>query len=134
MKTGVVKFVGPARVYVKHDDYPGLAMSRSIGDLVAHSVGVSDEPELYIKPLDLESDTILILASDGLWEFISTEEALRIALLYYQSGSNHDPSLICQELTREAVKRWREHDTAVDDITCIVVYLRKGGAHEMFRC
>lgn len=42
--TGVVRHIGPARVYLKFEEYPGLAMSRSIGDMVAHSVGVSSEP------------------------------------------------------------------------------------------
>lgn len=47
-------------------------MSRSIGDLVANSVGVSPEPEFY--ELDLsEDDKFLVLASDGVWEFISNE-------------------------------------------------------------
>jgi len=36
--------IGPARVWLKTENIPGLAMSRSIGDLVASSVGVSPEP------------------------------------------------------------------------------------------
>lgn len=36
--------IGPARVWLKHENVPGLAMSRSIGDFVASSVGVSPEP------------------------------------------------------------------------------------------
>lgn len=32
--------VGPARVWLSNRNVPGLAMSRSIGDIVAHSVGV----------------------------------------------------------------------------------------------
>ena len=44
--------VGPARVWLKHDQYPGLAMSRSIGDSCAHSIGVSPMPEL--KECDLD--------------------------------------------------------------------------------
>lgn len=32
--------VGPARVWLKKEAFPGLAMSRSIGDACAHSVGV----------------------------------------------------------------------------------------------
>ena len=32
--------VGPARVWLKNKNIPGLAMSRSLGDNVAHSVGV----------------------------------------------------------------------------------------------
>jgi hypothetical protein len=38
---------GPARVWLAHADIPGLAMSRSLGDKVAHSAGVSSEPEIF---------------------------------------------------------------------------------------
>ena len=43
---------GPYRVWLKTQNYPGLAMSRSIGDLVAASVGVTCEPGtlLLYKP------------------------------------------------------------------------------------
>jgi hypothetical protein len=34
------KPVGPARVWLKTQNIPGLAMSRSLGDIVAHTVGV----------------------------------------------------------------------------------------------
>ena len=36
--------MGPARVWLKDLEVPGLAMSRSLGDYVAQSVGVSPEP------------------------------------------------------------------------------------------
>lgn len=36
--------IGPARVWLKHDNVPGLAMARSMGDSVAGSVGVIAEP------------------------------------------------------------------------------------------
>ena len=32
-------YVGPERVWLQDHDIPGLAMSRSLGDTVAHSVG-----------------------------------------------------------------------------------------------
>jgi hypothetical protein len=37
---------GPARVWLGHMDIPGLAMSRSLGDSVAHTAGVLSEPEI----------------------------------------------------------------------------------------
>ena len=46
MKDEDNSFIGPPRVWLKDQDYPGLAMSRSFGDRVAHSVGVSEEPEI----------------------------------------------------------------------------------------
>ena len=39
-------FVGPSRVWLKDQELPGLAMSRSLGDGLAHSVGVSCEAEV----------------------------------------------------------------------------------------
>ena len=38
---------GPARVWLAHADIPGLAMSRSLGDTVAHKAGVSSEPQFF---------------------------------------------------------------------------------------
>jgi serine/threonine protein phosphatase PrpC len=77
--------VGPNRVWLKHEDVPGLAMSRSIGDNVAHTVGVTAVPvvrEYFLK----EDDTICIIASDGVWEFMSNKEVAEIAYSYYESG------------------------------------------------
>ena len=65
--------IGPARVWLRHENIPGLAMSRSIGDLVASSVGVSCEPEFYETDLT-EDDKFIIIASDGVWEFIHNED------------------------------------------------------------
>ena len=38
--------MGPHRVWMKDENIPGLAMSRSFGDTVAHQVGVISEPEI----------------------------------------------------------------------------------------
>jgi serine/threonine protein phosphatase PrpC len=42
---------GPLRVWLKNEQLPGLAMTRSIGDLVAESVGVTWKPEIAIYKL-----------------------------------------------------------------------------------
>ena len=49
-------------------------MSRSYGDLAAESVGVFAEPEITETVLGAE-DRFLIFASDGVWEFITSQEA-----------------------------------------------------------
>lgn len=64
--------VGPMRVWLKNQDIPGLAMSRSIGDRIAHSVGVSSVPEIT-EFIVSSKDKILIIASDGVWEFLTNE-------------------------------------------------------------
>lgn len=41
--------VGPYRVWKKNEPYPGLAMSRSIGDLQASKIGVIATPGYYLN-------------------------------------------------------------------------------------
>ncbi len=48
-------------------------MARSFGDLVAASVGVSPEPEVLDFELDSD-DKFIVIASDGVWEFLSNEQ------------------------------------------------------------
>jgi hypothetical protein len=38
------EYIGPPRVWLKNEEIPGLAMSRSFGDQVAASVGILAEP------------------------------------------------------------------------------------------
>ena len=68
---------GPARVWLKDQDIPGLAMSRSLCDTVAHSVGVVSTPEMIERTLT-EEDRVIVLGSDGLWEFIPSEEVIAL--------------------------------------------------------
>lgn len=51
-------------------------MSRSLGDKVAHTIGVSSEPDIYSKELNLEEDRFIIIGTDGIWEFMSNEVAV----------------------------------------------------------
>lgn len=65
---------------------PGLAMSRSIGDNVAHSIGVSTDPE--VMRFDLNADhKFIVIASDGVWEFLSNEEIGQIVWPFFLQNS-----------------------------------------------
>lgn len=48
-------------------------MTRSFGDQIAASVGILAEPEINEWKLTNE-DKFMVLASDGVWEFIESEE------------------------------------------------------------
>ncbi len=58
-------------------------MSRSFGDRVAHSVGVSAEPETWEFTLGLH-DKFLVIASDGVWEFLSNEDVANIVYPFFE--------------------------------------------------
>lgn len=75
--------IGPQRVWLQNEELPGLAMSRSFGDRVAHSVGVSAEAEVWEFTLGL-NDKFVVIASDGVWEFLSNEDVANIVMPYYE--------------------------------------------------
>merc|ERR1712028_91819 len=107
---------GPFRVWLGHMDAPGLAMSRSLGDTVAHSAGVISDPEFTEWALT-SRDQILVCASDGLWEFMSDQEVMDIA------GGETDARRTVDLLIMEANARWMKEEQVIDDTTVIVAYV-----------
>lgn len=97
------EFVGPYRVWLLNDEIPGLAMSRSFGDQVAASVGVTCDPEISEWNFT-KDDCFMMLASDGVWEFITSEEAVNIVKEYYLKNDINGAG---ESLMREAVERWK---------------------------
>jgi serine/threonine protein phosphatase PrpC len=108
---------GPPRVWLSDADIPGLAMSRSLGDLVAHTAGVSSEPECSEHALDSSTDCFLILGSDGLWEFVENQEVVDVLL---EKG---EPSTSISELLKISTNRWMKEEEVVDDTTICVSFL-----------
>jgi protein phosphatase 2C family protein 2/3 len=82
---------GPARVWLDANmTLPGLAMARSIGDHLVSSVGVTAEPEVTMTTHTIGTDPndgckFIIMASDGVWEFIESQACYAI----------HSPCLDC---------------------------------------
>jgi len=106
---------GPPRVWLAEVDVPGLAMSRSIGDEVSQTVGVISTPEIVehdLKP----NDVFAVWASDGVWEFLSNEQACDIV---WKNRSNYKTA--AASLVTEATKRWKQEEEVVDDITCVII-------------
>lgn len=108
--------IGPARVWLLHQEVPGLAMTRSFGDLIAASVGVIARPEIWDRTLE-DGDSFLILASDGVWEFITSQEAVDIV------GQHSTPESACRALVDESTRRWQKEEEVIDDITCVIAFL-----------
>jgi len=109
---------GPYRVWALGEDYPGLAMSRSIGDMDAKKIGVIPNPQIVEYSINNNSKYMLI-CSDGVWEFISNEDAMKIGNKFYL---RNDAMGLCQELYKKSVDFWEKEDECIDDITAIAVF------------
>ena len=110
---------GPDRIWLPNQTYPGIAMSRSFGDQVAAQIGVVSIPEILFFPY-IEEDKFIIIASDGLWEYVSNQEVVNIVGKYY---IKNDCDNAIKELYETAFERWRNNNIFVDDISIILIYL-----------
>ena len=101
------------RIWLKDEGGIGLALTRSFGDELLNKIGVNCVPE--IKEFFLEkNDKFIIIGTDGLWEYIPSQECVEIVKDYYlkndiQGAGNY--------LYKEASKRWIVEQDVVDDIT-----------------
>ena len=109
---------GPPRVWLKYEDVPGLAMSRSFGDEVAASVGTISEPEIEEYEIT-EDDKFIIIASDGIWEFISSQECVEMIKDFYEKK---DLKGCLKFLLNESSKRWIKEEEVIDDITAVLIF------------
>ena len=112
------KVFGPLRIYEKGKTYPGIAMSRSLGDYNSKKVGVIPNPLFYEHKINNDIKYILV-CSDGVWEFISNEEAMKICEKYYQLK---DVCGLCKELINVSRESWKKNKVMSDDITVIAVF------------
>ena len=63
------------RVFLRGRIYPGMKTTRSIGDLLAHQIGVTSEPSF--KYVDVNhTDKFLIVGVDCLWDNFSSHQEL----------------------------------------------------------
>ena len=103
----------------KTDGNIGLALTRSFGDEIMSKVGVICEPE--IKQFFLgKDDKFIIIGTDGLWEYISSEECVNMVKDFFLKNDIQGAGNL---LLKEASKRWIVEQDVVDDITIILIFL-----------
>ena len=99
--------------------FSAVRRSRSIGDEVSQTVGVTSVPEIS-KHLLVGEDVFAVWASDGVWEFIDDAEAIKIVNKHYP-----DLDAAALALADASTKRWRAEEEVIDDITVVIVAFNK---------
>ena len=118
LKDSSQKEFGPLRIFLAGSLFPGLSMSRSFGDKLGKKLGIIVEP--LIKEYKLNQDVkYIIIASDGIWEFMNNEQVMSIGNKYY---SMNDPDNFCKMLVIKSTELWRNNCRNIDDITLIVIF------------
>jgi serine/threonine protein phosphatase PrpC len=101
MPVMIINSIGIPRIYSKLEDRPGLAISRSLGDIFGHTVGVSCVPEVSYKELD-DSDKFIVIGSDGIWDVMNSSEV--VGYIFTKSENGRDR--IADDVLEECRIRW----------------------------
>ncbi len=109
-----------SRVFVKGKDYPGLCMSRSLGDQSVKECGVTAVPDIISMNIE-PGKHFVVLASDGVWEFIPSKlVASSLSKRIVPEGG----SKCIDRILTESKKRWKQNEGSYcDDITAMLVIL-----------
>lgn len=114
------------RVFVQNGMYPGLNMSRALGDCWAHrDAGLSAVPDtrtVDLKALlDNHEEVTLLVCTDGVWEFLEGKDAFGLI------SQMTDPDKIVNRLALRSWELWMEDsgNEICDDITAVCIQLHK---------
>ena len=91
-------------------------MSRSFGDLCACRAGVIQQPEIIDRKLT-EHDKAIVLASDGVWEFLDNNTVMNILIPHLEAGTS-DKGI--NDVVKQSVANWKNEDVVIDDITIVL--------------
>ncbi|KAK3016349.1 hypothetical protein RJ639_005733 [Escallonia herrerae] len=96
---------------------PGLALSRAFGDYFIKDFGLISEPEMTQRNIT-SRDQFVILATDGVWDVISNQEAVEIVC------STPEREESAKRLVECAVSAWKRkrRGIAMDDISAICLF------------
>ncbi|XP_062189487.1 probable protein phosphatase 2C 64 [Phragmites australis] len=113
------------RVWLPYDDAPGLAMARAFGDFCLKDYGVISVPEFFHWSVT-EKDQFVILASDGVWDVLSNQEAVDIV------SASPSRSKAAKSLVEAATREWKtKYPTSkTDDCAVVCLYLDGKMDHE----
>eukprot|EP00873_Tetraselmis_striata_P008771 jgi/Tetstr1/429035/TSEL_019000.t1 len=122
------KVKGHLRIWLQEADSPGLMVTRSLGDAVGKSIGVTCEPDVTRIQI-AENDKFIVMASDGVWDAVSNETVAETVM------AADTPEDAAQEIVNKSLDAWKEKRDAFkakygrapggigDNITAVVVSL-----------
>uniref|UniRef100_A0A7N0TGE7 protein-serine/threonine phosphatase n=1 Tax=Kalanchoe fedtschenkoi TaxID=63787 RepID=A0A7N0TGE7_KALFE len=117
---------GVYRVWLPHEESPGLAMSRALGDYCVKGHGLISVPDVRQWPIS-SKDQFVILATDGVWDVVSNQEAVEIV------SSAPDKAKSARRLADCAARAWKRtrRGYAADDISAICLFFHSSpSSHE----
>ncbi|KAB1213932.1 putative protein phosphatase 2C 73 [Morella rubra] len=108
---------GVYRIWRPNDETTGLALSRALGDYSLKDFGLISVPDVTQRNIT-SRDKFVILATDGVWDVLSNQEAVQIV------SSTSDRERSAKRLVECAVRAWKhkKRGIAMDDVSAICLF------------
>lgn len=118
---------GVHRVWLPNEESPGLAMSRAFGDYCVKDFGLISVPEVIQRHIT-GKDQFVVLATDGVWDVVSNQEAVQIV------SSIPDRAKSAKLLVEHAACAWKRkrRGVAMDDISAICLFFHSSPSSSEF--
>lgn len=117
---------GVYRVWMPNGKSPGLAISRAFGDYCVKDFGLISVPDVTQRKLTT-MDQFVILATDGVWDVISNQAAVKIV------ASTLNREKAADRLVKCATHEWKRKrkGIAIDDISAICLFFHSTPSHQV---
>jgi serine/threonine protein phosphatase PrpC len=109
-------YEGCYRIYMKEKNYPGLAISRTIGDFDSKLIGNISEPDIKMKVID-NNFICVVLASDGLWDVMHGNDVIKEIYPFFEKNNFEESA---ENLVNKAIFYWKAESFLRDDISAII--------------
>ncbi|XVE70954.1 hypothetical protein DITRI_Ditri10aG0111100 [Diplodiscus trichospermus] len=108
------------RVWLPHEDSPGLAMSRAFGDFLLKNHGIIAIPDIFCHHLT-PNDQFIVLATDGVWDVLNNDQ---VASIVVEAESEQAAA---RAVVEAATASWKKKfpSSKVDDCTVVCLFLQK---------
>jgi serine/threonine protein phosphatase PrpC len=114
---------GPKRICYKKSEtkkYSGLSVSRSFGDFASEQIGVIAIPEIKEFDVNYGDINIMVMCTNGIWEFLTNEKVKDIILPYYDENNISGG---ISKLINVSNKIWSvKNPMYIDDLSAILLF------------
>ncbi|XP_037041078.1 uncharacterized protein LOC119077855 [Bradysia coprophila] len=130
---------GPVRRSTPIDEIPFLAVARSLGDLWSYNSAlnefvVSPDPDVRVVKINPEKFRCLVFGTDGLWNVISAETAVKIVHNAEKMNDQRAMNGAANEWTNpskclvdKALERWSTTKMRADNTSVVIIMLDPPG-------
>ena len=95
---------------------------RSFGDFISEPLGVFSIPDIKEYNFDFRKSKILMIATDGIWEFLSNEKVKDILIPFYEENNINGAM---NKIIDVARKLWKiKNPEYIDDLSSILIFFK----------